>query len=82
MRLPLTNFVSVGPCCVISTKAEGRAERVPKRETTRLGSQISGREGALRQIRGQMSRLRFAPLDMTGRDVPPKTDYEKLSRTR
>jgi hypothetical protein len=29
-----------------------------------------------------MSRLRFAPLDMTGRDVPPKTDYEKLSRTR
>jgi len=37
---------------VISTKAEGRAEK-------------SGREWALRQIPSQMSRLRFAPLDMT-----------------
>jgi hypothetical protein len=37
---------------VISTKAEGRAEK-------------SGPERALRQIRGQMSRLRYASLDMT-----------------
>ena len=27
-----------------------------------------------------MSRLRFAPLDMTGRDVPPRAGYEELSR--
>jgi len=37
---------------VIPTKAEGRAEE-------------SGREWALREIRGQMSRLRCASLDMT-----------------
>ena len=37
---------------VISTKAEGRVEK-------------PGREWTLRQIRGQMSRLRYAPLDMT-----------------
>jgi hypothetical protein len=50
---------------VISTKAEGRAERVPKRELTRLGSQESGWEWTMRHMRGQMSRLRFASLDMT-----------------
>ena len=38
---------------------------VPKRIRSRLGVQISGREGALRQIRGQMSPLRCASLDMT-----------------
>ena len=37
---------------VISTKAEGRAEK-------------SGHEWTTRQIRGQMSRLRCTPLDMT-----------------
>ena len=41
-----------GAFCVISTKAEGRAEK-------------SGPEWALRQIRDQMSRLRCASLDMT-----------------
>jgi hypothetical protein len=40
------------PLFVISTKAEGRAEK-------------SGREWALRHIRSQMSRLRCASLDMT-----------------
>jgi hypothetical protein len=37
---------------VISTKAGGRVEK-------------SGCEWTTRYIRGQMSRLRFAPLDMT-----------------
>ena len=39
---------------------QGRRPRgeVPKREISRLGSQISGCEGALREIRSQMSRLR------------------------
>ena len=48
-----------GPGVVIPTKAEGRAEE-------------SGHEWTTRQIRGQMSRLRSASLDMTnGAGFPP-----------
>ncbi len=50
---------------VIPTKAGGRAEWVPKRIISRLGSQVSGREWAYHPIQGQMSRLRFAPPGMT-----------------
>jgi hypothetical protein len=42
----------MGACSVISTKAEGRVEK-------------SAGEWTTRQIRGQISRLRFAPLEMT-----------------
>jgi len=52
IRTTSENSVCSGPPLVISTKAEGRAEK-------------SGREWTLRYTRGQMSRLRFAPLDMT-----------------
>ena len=53
---------------VISTKAAGRVEK-------------SGRECALRQIRGQMSRLRFAPLDMTdSARFPPNRGQAKWRR--
>ncbi len=55
------------PPLVIPTKPAGRAERVPKRDASRLGSQISGREWALRQTRSQMSRLRCASLPRNGR---------------
>jgi len=58
MRTTSERFVDTWVATVISTKAEGRAEK-------------SGGEWALRQIRGQMSRLRFAPLDMTNADVVP-----------
>jgi hypothetical protein len=58
MAPKLTVPKDVWPLLVISTKAEGRAEK-------------SGREWALRQIRNQMSRLRCAPLDMTDGDKFP-----------
>ncbi len=43
----------------------GRAQWVPKRDSSRLKSQVSGCEGAPRQIRSQMPRLRSASLGMT-----------------
>ncbi len=50
--ITLENFAGAGFSLVISTKAEGRMEK-------------SGRAGMTRQMRGQMSRLRCASLDMT-----------------
>jgi len=50
---------------VISTKAEGRVEK-------------SGREWTTRRIRGQMSRLCFAPLDMTNNDTSFLRERHKL----
>ena len=52
MRIISEDFAGAGSCLVISTKAEGRAEK-------------SGRGWTTRQIRGQISRLRFASLEMT-----------------